>query len=187
MKRKNFLSNLGNFKQKAISLSILTASILFIDVAIHFKHIQTQPHKIMPVSRGIIKGNASIIDGDSIAILSIMIRLAGIDAPELHQFCGIKKRSYPCGLKAKEYLEKLIANQPVTCYWNKKDKYDRILATCRTDQISNINATIVHNGWAVSYYSYRKEEKEAKEQKKGIWQSPFQMPQEWRKANPYIK
>lgn len=189
MKRKRIFSNLDAFKQKYFGLSIITAFILLIliGVAIYFRHTQTQTHKVIPVSGGEIKGSASIIDGDSIMILSVMIRLAGIDAPELNQFCGQKKRSYPCGRKAKEYLERLIANQPVICYWNKKDKYDRILATCRTDKVRNINAAMVYNGWAISYYSYRKEEKEAKKQKKGIWKSDFQMPQEWRKANPYTK
>ncbi|GAA5106832.1 thermonuclease family protein [Bartonella jaculi] len=167
-----------------IYFSILIATIIAIITTVYIKHTQILPQEVASISQETIKGNATIIDGDSIMISSTMIRLLGIDAPELHQFCGTKKARYPCGLDAKKYLERLIANQPVTCHWYKKDKYRRILATCKTKQVSNINATIVQNGWAVSYHDYPKEEQEARKKKKGIWRSSFQQPREWRKTHP---
>lgn len=148
------------------------------------KQIQTSSKTETFVSKSSIKGHALIIDGDSIMISSVMIRLVGIDAPELQQFCGNKDARYPCGLEAKKYLEQLIANQPVTCHWHKKDKYSRILATCNTKQISDINAAMVRNGWALSYHDYPKEEQEARQKKEGIWQSSFQKPKKWRKMHP---
>ncbi|MGF7157727.1 thermonuclease family protein [Bartonella heixiaziensis] len=177
--------DLRNFNLKiVIYFSILIAATILIITTVYFKQIQTHSQKGVFVSKESIKGNATIIDGDSIMISSSMIRLSGIDAPELHQFCGTKKTRYPCGLDAKKYLERLIANQLVTCHWYKKDKYRRILATCKTKQVSNINATIVHNGWAVSYHDYPQEEQEARKKKKGIWRSSFQQPREWRKTHP---
>ncbi|EJF76936.1 hypothetical protein ME7_00686 [Bartonella birtlesii LL-WM9] len=181
---KNFFLYLN---QKSFNLKIIGFAIFIVIaiVTVCFKYTQTSPQKGDLSSKTMIKGHASIIDGDSIIISSVMIRLIGIDAPELQQFCGKNETRYPCGLEAKKYLKELIANEPVTCYWNKKDKYHRVLATCKTKQISNINATLVRNGWAVSYYDdYTKEEREAKEKKKGMWQSHFQRPREWRKAHP---
>ncbi len=185
--KKRLILILSNFNLKIIGFCIFIAALTLIVTRIYFKYTQTHPQKAAFISRESIEGDAFIIDGDSIMISSVMIRLAGIDAPELHQFCGTKKVRYPCGLEAKKYLERLIANQSVTCHWYKKDQYRRILATCETKQVSNINATIVHNGWAVSYHDYPKEEQEARKKKKGIWQSSFQKPREWRKAHPRIE
>ncbi|WP_144755504.1 MULTISPECIES: thermonuclease family protein [Bartonella] len=181
MEKKFFYFDRKNVKLKIIGFSLfIIASI----ITVCFKYIQTLPQKETFSSKTFIEGQAFVIDGDSIMISSIMIRLAGIDAPELHQSCGKKETRTPCGLEAKKYLEQLIANQFVRCHWHKKDKYRRILATCKTKQVSNINATLVRNGWAVSYYDYPKEEQEAKKKKKGIWQSDFQRPREWRRAHP---
>ncbi|MET3590264.1 endonuclease YncB(thermonuclease family) [Bartonella silvatica] len=174
--KKNFFY----FDRKMIGVSTLAAFTIFIVIAVYFKYTQEKSSSFATS----IKGYATIIDGDSIVISSTKIRLIGIDAPELQQFCGKKKTRYPCGLEAKKYLEQLVDNQLVTCHWNKKDKYHRILATCKTQKISNINATLVRDGWAVSYYSYPKEEEEARKKKKGIWQSNFQKPRKWRKAHP---
>ncbi|WP_455478413.1 thermonuclease family protein [Bartonella sp. B10] len=166
---------------------IILASPIIIIITVYVRSTPTLFQEFFFVSRSSITGEASVIDGDSIVISSIMIRLSGIDSPEIHQFCGTKKTRYPCGLEAKKYLERLIAHQPVTCYWRKKDKYHRILATCRTKKINNINAAIVQNGWAVSYYDYPEEEEKAKKEKKGIWQSNFQKPNIWRKAHSQIQ
>ncbi|WP_019223275.1 thermonuclease family protein [Bartonella rattaustraliani] len=174
----------SHFNPKTISFSIFATAALFVAVIIYLKRTQVPSHEADFISKRSIKGQALIIDGDSIMISSVKIRLVGIDAPELQQSCGTKKAQYPCGLEAKKYLEQLIGNQPVTCRWHKRDKYHRILATCRTKKVSNINATLVRNGWAVSYYNYPEEEKEARKQKKGIWQSNFQKPRKWRKAHP---
>ncbi|WP_019218584.1 thermonuclease family protein [Bartonella florencae] len=181
MTKKSFYLNQRILNLKVIALGIFIAIAI---ITVYFKYTQRIPLKEDFSSKTVIKGHASIIDGDSIVISSVMIRLMGIDAPELQQFCGKTEARYLCGLEAKKYLEELIANQPVTCYWQKKDKYRRILATCKTKRISNINAMLVRNGWAVSYYDYPEEEQEAKENKNGMWQSHFQRPREWRKAHP---
>ncbi|WP_375616275.1 thermonuclease family protein [Bartonella sp. AP58NXGY] len=183
---KNFFShfNLRSFTLKVTGFSIFIAASILIIKLTYFKQAQPLPQKGKFSFQNSVEGNALIIDGDSIMISSIKVRLAGIDAPELHQFCGKKEAQYPCGLEAKKYLEQLLKNQTVTCYWHKTDKYRRILATCKTKQVSNINAMLVQNGWAVSYYEYPKEEQEARRKKKGIWASSFQRPKEWRKENP---
>ncbi|CDO46901.1 nuclease [Bartonella henselae] len=167
-----------------MSSSIFIAVSIFIIVIVYIEYTKKYSQKASLISKLPIEGNALIIDGDSLMVSSIMIRLAGIDAPEMKQFCGTKKVLYACGLEAKKYLEKLIANQPVICHWYKKDKYGRILATCKTKQVRNINATMVQNGWAVSYYDYPQEEQEARKKRKGIWQSNFQYPRKWRKTHP---
>lgn len=182
--KKNFSHfNLRSFN-KIIGFSIFATASILIMMVIYFKPTQPFPPKEKFSPKNSIEGKALVIDGDSIMISSIKIRLIGIDAPELHQFCEKKEIRHPCGLEAKKYLEQLLENQSVTCHWHKTDKYHRILAICQTQKISNINATLVQNGWAVSYYDYPKEEQEARRKKRGIWASSFQRPKEWRKAHP---
>ncbi|WP_455475363.1 thermonuclease family protein [Bartonella sp. B17] len=193
MKEKIFQFYLNISKQKFFDFYVFLIITTLVFVTVYLKSTQTGSQKKDFIyqefikSNTSIKGNASVIDGDSIVIHSVIIRLIGIDAPELHQFCGDTRKQYPCGLEAKKYLKQLIANQLITCYWNKKDKYHRILATCKTKKIDNINAMMVRNGWAISYYNYPKEEQEARRKKKGIWQSNFQQPQKWRKTHPWKK
>ncbi|KEC55052.1 thermonuclease family protein [Bartonella koehlerae] len=187
MRKKSSYFGLSGFNLKIMSSSIFIAVSIFIIVIVYIEYTKTYPQKTSLVSKESIEGNALIIDGDSFMISSVMIRLAGIDAPEIKQFCGTEKVPYACGLEAKKHLEQLIANQPVICHWYKKDKYGRILATCKTKQVSNINATMVQDGWAVSYYDYPQEEQEARKKRKGIWQSDFQYPRKWRKAHPRVE
>ena len=53
---------------------------------------------------GELTGNPHIIDGDSIRIADVEIRLQGIDAPEGKQMCKIKGEEWACGKAAKETL-----------------------------------------------------------------------------------
>ena len=64
-----------------------------------------------------VSGNAHIIDGDTIKINGKKIRLFGIDAPELKQKCGW----WDCGKEAKWWLELLVQNKIITCFYKKKD------------------------------------------------------------------
>ena len=129
-----------------------------------------------------------IIDGDSLALGQLRIRLQGIDAPELKQECiNIKsKKSYMCGEVAKNYLIKLIAQQPIKCTNEGLDRYKRQLAYCYVRNI-NLNREMVRSGNAVAYSKYDKsflkEEKEAKLNKIGIWGSIFDYPSKWRKKS----
>lgn len=136
-----------------------------------------------------LQGFAHVIDGDTLVISGTRIRLAGIDAPERGQSCGTDSDRYSCGLQAKKELHALTKHQIVACHEQGRDKHGRVIATCGTAQTPNINAEMVKRGWAVSYYGhrYRKQERQAKAQKKGIWRSPFQQPQKWRHTHQRTK
>ena len=145
-----------------------------------------------------LKGSPKIIDGDTIYIKSIKIRLEGIDAPEMKQKCKKNflkistiislnlKKEYFCGKESKTKLKKKIGDKLVTCNTSGKDRYKRYLATCYIDKI-NLNRWLVKNGHAVAFtrYSktYVKDEKFAKDNKLGIWAGTFMIPEKWRKLN----
>ncbi|HSQ97257.1 MAG TPA: thermonuclease family protein [Rickettsiales bacterium] len=83
----------------------------------------------------IVVGKATEIkDGDTIKVSDLFtVRLYGIDTPEKKQFCKDSKgKEYNCGIKAKEYLQKIIGKQNLTCVNNGNEKYGRFLFVCKT-------------------------------------------------------
>ncbi len=136
-----------------------------------------------------ISGKAFVLDGDSIVIKKIKIRLNGIDAPEFTQEClNAKSQQYQCGLVSKNFLINLLKNQEVVCNYQKLDIYNRILGDCYLEKL-NINNHLLANGMAIIYdfnHATKQEidlEKTAKEQQKGIWQGAFELPKTYRKHN----
>lgn len=121
-----------------------------------------------------------ISDGDTITVLSgkeqTKIRLYGIDAPE-------KKQDY--GQKSRQFLASLIAGQVVEVEPKGKDRYKRTLGIIHYKG-QDINAQMVLNGYAWAYVKYSRiyvnQEKLARENKRGLWQSSNPTPPwEWRK------
>lgn len=121
-----------------------------------------------------------ISDGDTITVLSdkeqTKVRLYGIDAPE-------KKQDY--GQRSKQFLASLIAGQVVEVEQKGKDRYKRTLGIIR-HKGQDINAQMVLNGYAWAYVKYSRiyvdQEKTARENKRGLWQSSNPTPPwEWRK------
>ena len=121
----------------------------------------------------------SIHDGDTITVLQnkqkIKVRLFGIDAPE-------KKQDY--GQRSKQFLASLIAGQVVEVDPKGKDRYKRTLGIIYYKG-QDINAQMVLNGYAWAYVKYSRiyvdQEKLARENKRGLWQSSNPTPPwEWR-------
>ena len=92
-----------------------------------------------------------IIDGDTVHFLKEgdtkykKIRLVGIDAPELKQEFG--KESRQC-------LVELIENKPIQLVKFGKDRYQRILAKIKIDQV-DINLAMIRKGCAWFYRRYQ--------------------------------
>ena len=135
-----------------------------------------------------ISGKANVVDGDTIKINGIKIRLSGIDAPELKQRCKWKNGEYYlCGEFSKSFLDFIeYEGVVIKCEYSNKDKYGRILGTCYHGK-RDINSYMVVMGAAVAYKRYSKkylaQEEYAKENKLGIWSGDFIRPEEWRKKN----
>ena len=112
-----------------------------------------------------------VIDGDSIHVKRandqyIIIRLFGIDAPELGQ-------SY--GKAAKKKLMQLVDNQLLSVQLLEKDTYGRTLALLYNKDGININLEMVKTGYAWVYRKYHADpkwlqfENRAKEKRLGLW------------------
>ncbi len=121
-----------------------------------------------------VSGPAKVVDGDTIVINGIRIRLEGIDAPEIAQTCGRSLfGSWACGQEAARHLDRLVRDRSVDCLSRGADKYGRMLAVCSTAGLE-LNAAMVREGmaWAFVKYStsYVGAEATARNLKLGVWQ-----------------
>jgi endonuclease YncB( thermonuclease family) len=129
-------------------------------------------------------------DGDSLAIDGVDFRLAGIDAPELRQECeGADGAKWRCGEAARRALQALVAQGELRCSPHTHDRYGRVVATCRINEVGDLGAAMVRDGLAVNYGGrgagdYATEEDAARRDKTGIWRGRFEQPSAWRAAHP---
>ena len=125
-------------------------------------------------------GYPKVLDGDSLVLDGIEIRLEGIDAPEYDQLCENNNGQFRCGQSSKKHLETLLGGLQITCVGWQTDKYDRLLATCKHGDFE-LNQRMVEDGWAIAYGAYEAAEKNARNNKTGLWAGGFQSPAAWRK------
>jgi endonuclease YncB( thermonuclease family) len=133
--------------------------------------------------RAEINGPARIVDGDTLVVRNVKIRLHGIDAPERKQLCQTGAGDYLCGQSATRALGKLIESSAVRCVEKDRDRYGRVVAVCHAGP-TNLNAALVRQGWALAYRRYSKDfvdaEADAKNNKRGLWAGRFTAPWDWR-------
>lgn len=126
-----------------------------------------------PTAARAITGPARVVDGDTIDIAGMRVRLEGIDAPETGQSCDRRDgSSFDCGLAATRLLTELTHGRDVTCEERGRDKYSRTLAVCFAGGVE-LNGEMVRHGlaWAFVKYShsYVAIEAEARALRIGIW------------------
>ncbi len=97
------------------------------------------PPPQVPTSRR-LKGKAWVIDGDTIVVDKLKIRLAGIDAPELNQ---------PWGQKSKWKMVNICKGKIILVELTGDTSYDRLVGTCYLPDGSDIGAEMVKSGLAL--------------------------------------
>jgi endonuclease YncB( thermonuclease family) len=132
----------------------------------------------------VIAGRATVVDGDGVEIGGVKIRLFGVDAPEIDQYCNRADGTrWRCGQYATVELDRTIAGREVTCAVRDKDRYGRPVAVCRVAEI-DLAATQAKSGLAVAYRKFTRdyvdEEDDARSAKRGVWSGRFEMPWDWR-------
>ncbi|WP_196108625.1 thermonuclease family protein [Brucella intermedia] len=158
---------------RSILLTILLFS--FLAVLIAYLPIRSAP-------REALAGPVYVIDGDTVILGKIHIRLKGIDAPEMQQQCIRAGTPYDCGREARNLLRSRIGKSSIRCETEGRDQYGRELARCYLGE-TDLNGWMVEQGWAVSYGDYQREERDARRGQRGIWAGKFEQPSLWRKEH----
>ena len=98
-----------------------------------------------------ISGPARIVDGDSLVVADIRIRLTGIDACEAGQPARVGGREIDCGDWATGQMIDLVAGRPLRCTPTAIDHYDRMLAECFLPDGRSVNLAAIRAGIAFVY------------------------------------
>ena len=137
-------------------------------------------------------GKPVVLDADTIQIDKTIIRLEGIDAIELEQWCKIKEEFYPCGVHAKEMLINFISDSTVTCVG---EKYRiRVVGVCTLEYVEegmepqtvDLAEWITVQGYAVAFLKYTDKyagaEEFAQKSGLGVWSTTWIHPRDFRKG-----
>lgn len=132
-----------------------------------------------------VSGPARVVDGDTLDVAGVRVRLLGIDAPEGKQSCERNGVAWLCGQEAAKALRDLVGSSPLSCVEHDRDRYKRSVSVCKLPDGTDLGAFMVSNGHAVAYARYSKlyveDEKKAREAKRGLWGGVFEMPWDWRR------
>jgi endonuclease YncB( thermonuclease family) len=159
------------------------AAFFFALLVLGLAAVPVAAKRVEPV---LLQGEARAIDGDTLQVGEIRLRLHGVDAPELRQTCEDEAgEAWACGRRAASELAAAVAGGEVHCVSRERDRYQRLVATCWS-QGRDVGQALVSHGWAVAYrrYSvdYVRDEDLARYLTQGMWAGRFEMPWEWRQA-----
>ena len=73
----------------------------------------------------------------------------------------------------------MTRGRDVSCRIDGYDRYGRALGRCRVGA-TDINETLVREGWAIAYGDYDIAEARASAERKGIWRGEFDRPRDHR-------
>lgn len=146
---------------------------------------------LLALAQAPLAGQASVVDGDTLEIHGVRVRLWGIDAVESSQTClDASGQPWPCGRRAAFALADFIGRSPVSCLPKDTDRYGRVVAVCSARGVE-LNRWLVAQGWALAYLDYGgavylPAQEEARRERRGVWRGSFTPPWEYRRnpANP---
>jgi endonuclease YncB( thermonuclease family) len=113
-----------------------------------------------------IKGKARVVDGDTLYVGQVKIRLNGIDAPERGQ---ARFRA------ATQALRSFVAGKVVICRLNGDTSYDRYIGSCYVDGF-DVAASVIATGNALDcprYSGGRYRRYETEDARRYIRQAPY--------------
>lgn len=149
-------------------------------------YLMTSPGQSLERPAQRVTGQVKVIDGDTIDVSGVRVRLEGIDAPELAQTCPhwLYGR-WHAGRRAAAALMRMTAGRTVECASRGRDSYGRMLGVCSVGGV-DLNREMVSQGnaWAFVKYSqsYVADEKAAQEARRGVWQRTCQPAWVYREA-----
>jgi micrococcal nuclease len=91
-----------------------------------------------------VRGPARVVDGDTIKVGSVVVRLKGIAAPE---------RAEPGGAEATDAMRRLVGSREVQCELTGERTHGREVGYCSAGG-TDLNGEMVRGGWALSCPRY---------------------------------
>lgn len=139
-----YLVTLSALGASAIGGTLLTAGLFFWTVT----DCPAASKNTALVVSGTALGNVNIVDGDTIHIDGLKIRIVEIDTPETYR--SRCENELKLGLAAKERLRALLNAGPVTYEATGTDRYRRTLARVYAGGV-NVGEQLIAEGFALRY------------------------------------
>ncbi len=129
-----------------------------------------------------LKGVAEVIDGDSMMVRGVEVRLHSLDAPELEQTClDANGETWACGEAARDALKAKVEGRQVVC--QRALLASLYVGDCKVDG-ERISAWLLKEGWAVidrrGSRRYAGFESKARRAERNLWAGEFEYPWRWR-------
>lgn len=130
-----------------------------------------------------LEGVGRVIDGDTLDVGRVRVRLHGIDAFERDQVCDGPRGPWACGAAATSALKSRAEGRALVCEVLDTDRYGRKVSRCKGDGV-DVAQALVADGLALAYRRYSRdyidEETAARAGALGAWNGSFDRPEQWR-------
>lgn len=131
-----------------------------------------------------LEGVGRVIDGDTLDVGAVRVRLYGIDAFERSQMCDGPQGPWACGAAATRALKDRAEGRRLVCQVLDTDRYGRKVSRCERDGV-DVARALVAEGLALAYRRYSRdyidEELAAEARGAGAWNGSFDRPEQWRR------
>ena len=137
-----------------------------------------------PAADDRLDGVARVIDGDTLDVGGVRVRLHGVDAFERGQVCDLPTGGWPCGSAAADALKSRAEGRRLVCQERDTDRYGRKVSRCEHDGV-DVARPLVDAGLALAYRRYSADyiaaEDAARARRAGAWAGSFDRPEQWRR------
>ena len=98
---------------------------------------------VVPAQGAAIVGPARVVDGDTLAIGTVRIRIQGIDAPEMDDQCTRPDGSvWDCGVWSTDVARQRFEGRQMVCHDLGERSYDRVVGRCLLDDVDFAEAML---------------------------------------------
>jgi endonuclease YncB( thermonuclease family) len=169
------------------SVAVGVAAALFVGGVAYFARGETSPiSSLLSSSEPAtpLEGRAVAISGGSLRIGHTVVRLAGIEAPEIQQTClKDSGKRWHCGTAARDALSRLVRRRSVTCDVPASTGAATVEGSCTVRGI-DLASELVRQGHVFAtvglFSRYSGLEGEARAAKLGVWQGDADRPADYR-------
>ena len=146
-------------------------------------HAEVEPDRV-GAEADRLQGVGRVIDGDTLDVGAVRVRLHGIDAFERSQMCDGPQGPWACGAAATRALKNQAEGRRLSCQVIDTDRYARKVSRCEQGGV-DVAETLVAEGLALAYRRYSRdyvdEELAARAGSAGAWNGSFDRPEQWRR------
>ena len=176
-------SRVGVLTEALVLACMVLAVVLILRPGADVARAEVEPART-GASAGRLEGIGRVIDGDTLDVGAVRVRLHGIDAFERDQMCDGPRGAWACGAAATRALKARAEGRGLICRVLDTDRYGRKVSRCEQAGV-DVAGALVAEGLALAYRRYSRdyidEELAAEARGAGAWNGSFDRPEQWRR------